>query len=1471
VNDQACGLVRQFFESYSFDIPYTFQTGIMGRSSSERVSKASQGAIMIIRALKANRSHFLRASVLLTLGLLTSISTFAQTFNAAPQLAFTKPFAGTDPLPQILTVASTGANFNFSATATTSSGGSWLSISPAGNDCCTTPAAITVTVAAPPALAAGTYTGQISLASYPTATITMNVAVTLTVASGGAFFDNVPGQLSFSLMTGGAAPPYQPVQIRNKGTGSLSWTVAKSTADGGNWLGVTPTSGVAPSNLAVAIVPGNLPGGGLTAGTFVGELVFTAAGSSVTIPISVAVGASVFSQVNPISFTMPLAGANPLPQVLTIASPGSAFNFSVAAATSTGGAWLQVSPTGNDCCTTPEAVTVSITAPAGLAAGTYTGEVTFTQYPNRSLSMTVPVTLTVAAPTVSFLDNLPGQLSFSLKTAGAAPPYQLVQIRNKGTGTLGWSLVKGTADGGNWLGVSTTQGNAPSTIAVSVTPANLPGGGLVAGTFVGQILVATATSSVSIPVVVVVGDSVFSQANPISFTMPLAGANPLPQVLTIGSTGSAFNFSVTASTATGGAWLQVSPSGNDCCTTPEAITVSITAPAGLAVGTYTGEVTFTQYPNRSLSLTVPVTLTVAAPTVSFLDNLPGQLSFSLKTAGAAPPYQLLQIRNRGTGTLGWSLVKGTADGGNWLNVSATTGNAPSTIAVSITPANLPNGGLVAGTFVGQILVATATSSVSIPVVVAVGDSVFSQVNPIGFTMPLAGANPLPQVISVGSTDSPFNFSVTASTATGGAWLQVSPSGNDCCTTPEAITVSITAPAGLAVGTYTGEITFTQYSSRSLSMTVPVTLTVAAPTVSFLDNLPGQLSFSLKTGGAAPPYQLFQIRNAGTGTLGWSLITSTADGGSWLGASATKGNAPSTVAIAIVPGNLPSMGLVPGTFVGEITILTASATATIPVTVVVGDSVFTQVNALSFTMPAGGSNPLPQLLTAASTDTAFNFTASAVTATGGSWLQISPTGNDCCTTPEAIMVSITAPPGLAPGTYTGEIVLTEYSGRSLSMTVPVTLTVAPVSTAFLDNLPGQLSFSIKTGGLPPPYQLVQIRNGGTGTLAWGLAKSTADGGNWLNVSATQGTAPSTLAVSITPANLPGGGLVAGTFVGEVLIETASSNVSIPINVIIGDPVFSQVNPLRFTMPAGGNDPLPQIVTVATTSTAFNFTATAATGTGGSWLQISPHGTDCCTASEAFTVSVTAPASLAAGTYTGEIILVSYSSGNRSMTIPVTLTVNASGAFFDNVIGQLGFFMSTGGTAPASQVVQIRNGGTGTLTWGSVASTADSGKWISITPTQGGAPSSATVSITPANLPNGGLVAGTYTGQILLASAADGVTIPVSLVVGDPGFVTSPVALSFSMSAGGSNPASQPITITSTTSAFNFSATAETGTGGNWLQISPKGNDCCTTGTTITVSVTAPASMPVGTYTGQISLIQYSSGNKAVTVPVYLTVH
>ena len=48
----------------------------------------------------------------------------AQTFASVPALSFTKAFAGANPLPQNLMIASTGSNFNYIAAASTSTGGS---------------------------------------------------------------------------------------------------------------------------------------------------------------------------------------------------------------------------------------------------------------------------------------------------------------------------------------------------------------------------------------------------------------------------------------------------------------------------------------------------------------------------------------------------------------------------------------------------------------------------------------------------------------------------------------------------------------------------------------------------------------------------------------------------------------------------------------------------------------------------------------------------------------------------------------------------------------------------------------------------------------------------------------------------------------------------------------------------------------------------------------------------------------------------------------------------------------------------------------------------------------------------------------------------------------------------------------------------------------------------------------------------
>ena len=1172
----------------------------------------------------------------------------AQTFYGVPGLSFTKTFAGANPLPQVLTAASKGAQFNTTATASTTTGGSWLQITPASG-VHATPAAWVVSVNPAVSLASGTYMGQIVIKQYPSGIPTMTVPVSLIItAAGTPFFDDVAGQISFSLVTGGASPA-QAIQITNGGTGTLNWTATAATADGGAWLTLSSISGTSPSTVSVGLVPSALPGGGTTAGTWVGLIMFHSASGVVTVPVRATVGADVFRQVNPLNFTMPFAGLSPLPQVLTIAGAGPAFNFyTELVATGKGGNWLQLSPaTGVHA--TPSAFTVSVANASALPAGTYIGEIIFSHYPDNSLTMTVPVTLTIGGASSAFFDNLPGGLSYFMTTGGVVPS-QSVQIRNGGSGTLKWTGSKSTADGGNWLTLSASSGTGPSTVNVGIARANLPGGGLVAGTYCGQVVFQTPGDVGTVPVCVVVGDSVFRQENPISFTMTQGGANPLPQVLNHASNNASFNFYRAAlATGKGGNWLSTNPASG-VFTTSAAATVSVNATT-LPPGSYTGEIVYFEYPSNTFALTVPVNLTIVAPgSAPYFDNFPGSLSFF--TAGGTPPSQTLQVRNAGIGTLSWTATVTTSDGGGWLRASPLSGTAPATVTVSIVPGSLPGAGLVAGTYCGQLTFQTTGDVGTVRVCAVVGPNVFEQLNPLNFTMTTGGANPLPQEITVASTGSSFNFyNFSVSTSKGGSWLQLSPS-TGVHATSSAFTVSVANASALPAGIYTGEIVFSEYPSNTMSMTVPVTLTVAPASTAYFDNLPGELSFFLKPGGK-PPSQPVQIRNAGTGTLTWTGSASTADGGNWLTLSTTSGTAPTTASVGITPANLPGGGLVPGTFCGQVVFLTTGSSATIPVCATVGANVFNQMNPLSFNMPLGGANPLPQVLSMTSTGTNFNFyNVSVSTSKGGNWLQLSPS-TGVHATPSAFTVSVANASVLPAGTYTGEIIFSEYPSNTMAITIPVTLTITSCGPLF-DTLPGLMSYSFVPSSTNPPSQSVQVRAAGSGTLQWTLVTTTSDGGAWLSASIKSGAAPSTVSVKVVNSALPGNGLVAGSFNGQLLFQSSGGNVTIPVTVVVGPNGFSQLTPLTFNKTLGGANPASKPFSVASTGTAFNFyTVVVATGKGGNWLTASPA-----TGVHATPTTVTASinaAALQAGIYTGEIIFFEYPSNTMQMVVPVTLTV------------------------------------------------------------------------------------------------------------------------------------------------------------------------------------------------------------------------
>ena len=295
-------------------------------------------------------------------------------------------------------------------------------------------------------------------------------------------------------------------------------------------------------------------------------------------------------------------------------------------------------------------------------------------------------------------------------------------------------------------------------------------------------------------------------------------------------------------------------------------------------------------------------------------------------------------------------------------------------------------------------------------------------------------------------------------------------------------------------------------------------------------------------------------------------------------------------------------------------------------------------------------------------------------------------------------------------------------------------------------------------------------------------------------------------------------------------------------------------LNFTATAGGGVPPSQTLSVGASSRT-GFTARASVqGQGATWLSISPSG-DLHT-NQNLTVSVN-PAGLAAGAYSGTI---SMRTSGGTQTVGVSFAVAQASTAVTLSPTSLAFNATAGGAAPSARSLTVSAPGATNFT--ASASTQSGGTWLGISPS--GALTTnrtLTVSVNPA-----GLAAGSYSGTVSVVSGGVTRTAAVTLVVNPAAsaLTVAPNSVTFNATAGGAAPASQPLSITAT-GATNFTASASTQSGGNWLGISPSG--ALATNSTLTVSVSL-GGLAAGSYSGSISIVANGSTH---SVPVTLVVN
>jgi uncharacterized protein (TIGR03437 family) len=299
-------------------------------------------------------------------------------------------------------------------------------------------------------------------------------------------------------------------------------------------------------------------------------------------------------------------------------------------------------------------------------------------------------------------------------------------------------------------------------------------------------------------------------------------------------------------------------------------------------------------------------------------------------------------------------------------------------------------------------------------------------------------------------------------------------------------------------------------------------------------------------------------------------------------------------------------------------------------------------------------------------------------------------------------------------------------------------------------------------------------------------------------------------------------------------------------------------LTFNTQTGVTTP-SQTILLSTASGSENVTVTADSDTG--WLTVSPGSG---TTPLVITASVGAGA-LTTGAHLGFINILS---GTTTLTVPVTLNANTTGAAspISANPNSLSFVFPAGSSAAVTQTVSLSSSVSSVTNYTSTVLTNNGSSWLSVNPTAGSLPGTLQVTVNPVDLLN---TPGTFNAAVAInAPGTNGISIPVLVTIqGTPALDVSPTQLSFGYQLGTSGPAAQTLTLSSSTGAnVSFTSTTQSTNCGNWIVLNQNGG---ATPSTLSVEVNT-SGLTAGNCTGQINISAPGASNPSVTVPVSLLV-
>jgi len=692
-----------------------------------------------------------------------------------------------------------------------------------------------------------------------------------------------------------------------------------------------------------------------------------------------------------------------------------------------------------------------------------------------------------------------------------------------------------------------------------------------------------------------------------------------------------------------------------CASAVPGVTVTFTAPASGASGTFAGAVNTAVTNSSGVATAQPFTANLIAGgpyTITASATTPDQASpatanFMLTNTGMVSKPVLTVTANNATKVAGAALPAFTATITGFVNgdTIAVVSGAPSltTTATAASPAGTypiiaAMGTLSAANYTFAFVNGTLTVTAPPPPPPVAGSIIV--VSGSGQSSVVGTAFAAPLVVEVKDTSSvPMNNVLVAFTVVGGSATLSSSVGVTSLEGTAQITATPTASGNITImASVSGVNKVATFSETGLAPAAPPQLSV----------LPSALSFTAVEGGGNPLPASIAVSNTGTGTLQW---TASASGNpSWLTLSASSGAAP-----AVPTVNINAAALSAATYKSTITVSSGSQQQTVGVTLTVVPAVAAEFAlspaAIVVNTAAGSTTPITRVIEVPNAGTG-TLAWTATSDTASPWLSVTPTSGSSAAgnVPSTVTVQIN-PSGLAAGQYLGNIAFSSAGVTPANVGVILNLSALP---NLISSVP-LIEFRGLAGGSFGPQALPVTTTDGS-AISVAASASVTTGTNWLTLTGASGTTPASISVSVNTI-----GLAAGYYVGYISIESpgAANTLVVPVVLDLGTAgvpgtLSAMPGGVLFTAQANSTSSgaLSQTVALSSDSGSFSWNATALTNSGANWLSVSPSSGS---ANGAITVSANV-AGLQPGSYAGEVAISATGTSNAGLIVPVTLLIS-----------------------------------------------------------------------------------------------------------------------------------------------------------------------------------------------------------------------